>query len=292
MKSSVKLSRLFILGLIGNILGQLDKNLKPVGGIVVYGRITMAAYKFRNFTVESSLSSHSLIGFAVMLQKIKFFAITYSSIALTFILQPGGVRAANIKYEFTVDFPATVFNQPLLGQQGSGYLIFDDASNPVLTETPEDIQLNYFEVEQLRFSLLGQTFTENDDVADSQFPYRFPLVAFGENRLQGLDFVVNQGSPTGLGFGFAAINSSEEFISVSDGEFIGGIGAQAERDGFDSNNNGIGFGIGAGNVGLSIGRVKFRNVPLSENVVGCVLSLGFGLPLLILKQKRRGKSSQ
>lgn len=248
--------------------------------------------KFGDFIVKSGLSAHSLINFAVMLQKLKFFAINYSSIALTFVFQTGEVKAASIKYEFTVDFPPISFNQPLLGQQGSGYLIYDDASSPVLTNTSEDIQLDYFEVDQLRFSLLGQTFTENDEIYEGQLPYRFPLVAFGDNKLQGLNYAVNSQDPSRLGFAFLETNFDEEFIPVSDGELIGGIGAQIERDGFDDNNDGTGTSFGAGEDGLSLGRVKFRRVPLYDDMIGFVLSLGLGLPLLILKRKSRGQSSQ
>lgn len=221
-----------------------------------------------------------------MLQGIKFFALTYSSIAFAFILQPGYVTAANIKYEFTVDFPPLVFEQPLLGQRGNGYLIFDDASSPVLSRTPEDIQLDYFEIEQLQFSLLGQTFTEEDDISTGQFPYRFPLVALNDNRLQGLNYAVNRRNPAGLGFGFRETNDDKEFVPVSDGVFSGGVGAQAFRDGFNSNNDGTAIGTSAED-GLSTGRVTFRRVPLHDDIIGVVYSLSLGLSLFVLKNRRK-----
>ncbi|MGR3279952.1 hypothetical protein ACSYAD_33390, partial [Acaryochloris marina NIES-2412] len=216
-----------------------------------------------------------------MVWRSRLLLFTYTSFIFTCNIQLQSVRAANIKYDLTVDFPPLPFLQPLQGQIGTGFLTIDDTSQPVLSDVQEGIPLDFYEVEQLNFSLLGQTFTEQDDIAANRPFQRFPLVVFQGERLQGLDFAVNRKSRTGLGFIFQVntLSLSDEFFSPSDGDFTGNIGAIVGPD----FSRGI---VAAEGSGLSLGRVKFRRVPLSDDSVSVILSI-FLSSLMIVYRKRK-----
>lgn len=219
-----------------------------------------------------------------MVWQSRLLLMTFTSIVLTCNIQLQSVRAANIKYDFTVDFPPLPFLQPLQGQRGTGFLIIDDTSQPIFSDVRESIPLDFYEVEQLNFSLLGQSFTEQDDIAANRPSQSFPLVAFQGERLQGLNFAVNRKSPTGLGFIFQAVSLSDEFFSPSDGDFTGNIGAIARRG---EPGSGFSRSIGAAEgSGLSLGRVKFKRVPLSDDSVGIALSIFLG-SLMVVYRKRK-----
>lgn len=217
-----------------------------------------------------------------MIWRSRLLLLTFSSIVLTGNIQLQSVRAANIKYDFTVDFPPLPFRQPLQGQKGAGFLTIDDTSQPIFSDTRSGIPLDFYEVEQLNFSLLGQTFTKQDDIAANRPLQRFPLVAFQGERLQGLDFAVNRKSRTGLGFIFQVdtLSLSDEFFSPSDGDFTGNIGAIVGPDFSRSI-------VAAQGSGLSLGRVKFRRVPLDDGAVSVVLSIFLSSLIVVYRQRKQ-----
>ena len=140
--------------------------------------------------------------------------IATTLVALSFVvIEASPVQAATITYDFDVNITSGLLDENVY----EGFFSYDDST---LTGIGRE-KIGVAEELSIVFEFFGKTYTEADD---NNFSFNFPFVEFNENRLVGLQYIVNDtpnnsifamfsDDPDGLGggdrFQYIDVNSLE-----------------------------------------------------------------------------------